>query len=161
MSVHRLCSTFLEVKVTNILSKQCNFSFVYCALRIKLILQKRNNLENLCCKETSIFFFLFVDGESFSKSVKQSRIIHQAFSSFLYNSGTQASECPYSIGGAWVAQSVEHPTMAQVMISACGFQPVLGSVLTAQSLESALDSVFPSVRPLLSLCLCLSKINKH
>ena len=50
---------------------------------------------------------------------------------------------------AWVAQSVKGPTSAQVMISQLmGLSPVSGSVLTAQSLEPALDSVSPS----LSLC---------
>ena len=53
--------------------------------------------------------------------------------------------------GAWVAQSVKYLTSAQVMISRfVSSSPVLGSVLTAQSLEPALDSV-----PL-SLSLCLS-----
>ena len=51
--------------------------------------------------------------------------------------------------GAWVAQSVELPTLAQVTISRFGaLSPTSGSVLTAQSLEPALDSVSPS----LSLC---------
>ena len=44
--------------------------------------------------------------------------------------------------GAWVAQSVKRPTSAQVMISwSVGSSPVSGSVLTAQSLEPASDSV--------------------
>ena len=47
--------------------------------------------------------------------------------------------------GAWVAQSVERPTSTQVMISRLvGSSPTLGSVLTAQSLEPALDSGSPS-----------------
>ena len=63
--------------------------------------------------------------------------------------------------GAWVAQSVEHPTSAQVMISRfVSSSPASGSVLTAQSLEPASDSVSPSLSapPLLMLCLsvCLS-----
>ena len=38
--------------------------------------------------------------------------------------------------GAWVAHLVEHPTLAQVMISRfTSSNPVSGSVLTAQSLE--------------------------
>ena len=46
----------------------------------------------------------------------------------------------------WVAQSVKRPTSAQVMISwFVGLSPVLGSVLTAQSLEPASDSVSPSL----------------
>ena len=46
--------------------------------------------------------------------------------------------------GAWVTQSVEHLTSAQVTISRflC-LSPVSGFVLTAQSLEPALDSMSP------------------
>ena len=59
-----------------------------------------------------------------------------------------------------MAQSVERPTLAQVMIS--GFvssSPTSGYVLTAQSLEPASDSVSPSLSasPLLVLCLSLSQ----
>ena len=60
--------------------------------------------------------------------------------------------------GTWVAQWVEHLTSAQVMISLLmSSSPASGSVLTAQSLEPASDSVSPSlsVPPLLTLCLCL------
>ena len=59
--------------------------------------------------------------------------------------------------GAWVAQSVKHPISAQVMISRfTGSSPTLGSVLTAQSLEPASDSVSPSLSaPLLALCISL------
>ena len=55
--------------------------------------------------------------------------------------------------GAWVAQLVKRPTLAQVMISRfMGLSLMSGSVLTAQSLEFVLDSV-----PLpLSLSLSLS-----
>ena len=68
--------------------------------------------------------------------------------------------------GAWVAQSVERPTSAQVMISqSVSSSPALGSVPTAQSLEPVSDSVSPSLSapPPLTLCLSLSlsKINKH
>ena len=58
--------------------------------------------------------------------------------------------------GAWVAQSVKHPTSAQVMISQLvSSSPALGSVLTAQSLEPSSDYVSPSLSapPLLMLCL--------
>ena len=45
-----------------------------------------------------------------------------------------------------MAQSVEPLTSAQVMISwLMGLSPVWGSVLTAQSLEPASDSVSPSL----------------
>ena len=66
--------------------------------------------------------------------------------------------------GAWVAQWVKRPTLAQVMISQfVSLSPVLGSVLTAQSLEPASDSVSPSLSlPLPDLhSVSLSKINKH
>ena len=62
--------------------------------------------------------------------------------------------------GAWVAQLVERPTLAQVMISRfTGSSPSSGSVLTAQNLEPASDSVSPSLfaPPLLALCLSLSQ----
>ena len=64
---------------------------------------------------------------------------------------------------AWVVQSVELPTLAQVMISwFVGSSPKSGSVLTAQSLQPASDSVSPSVSapPLLMLCLFLSLSQK-
>ena len=49
-------------------------------------------------------------------------------------------------GGACVAQSVERPTSAQVMISRfVSSSPASGSVLTDQSLEPASDSVSPSL----------------
>ena len=47
-----------------------------------------------------------------------------------------------------MAQSVKQPTSAQVMISRLeGSSPVSGSVLTAQSLKPASDSVSPSLCP--------------
>ena len=59
-------------------------------------------------------------------------------------------------GDAWVAQSVKHPTSAQVMISRfVGSSHTSGSVLTAQSLEPASDSVCLSVCLSLSLSLSL------
>lgn len=52
-----------------------------------------------------------------------------------------------------MAQSVERPTSVQVMISQLvSSSPSSSSVLTTQSLDSALDSVSPS--------LSLSRINK-
>ena len=48
--------------------------------------------------------------------------------------------------GAWVAQSVKHLTSAQVMISqSVSSSPASGSVLKAQRLEPASDSVSPSL----------------
>ena len=62
-----------------------------------------------------------------------------------------------------MAQSVEHLTSVQVMISHDLTDPTWGSVLTAQSLEVALDSVSPSLStpPPLMLCLSLSVKNKQ
>ena len=65
--------------------------------------------------------------------------------------------------GAWVAQLIKRLTSAQVMISwFVGSSSALGSVLTAQILEPASDSVSPSLSapPPLVLCLCLSLRNK-
>ena len=65
--------------------------------------------------------------------------------------------------GAWVAQSVGHPTSAQVMVSwFVSSSPVLGSVLRALSLEPASDSVSPplSAPPIFMLCLSPSLNNK-
>ena len=62
-----------------------------------------------------------------------------------------------------MVQSVEHLTLAHVTISRfVGSSPTSGSVLTARSLEPALDSVSPSlsVSPLAhALSRCLSKTN--
>ena len=62
-----------------------------------------------------------------------------------------------------MAQSVGYPTSAQAMISRfVGSSPASGSVLTAQSLDPALDSVSPSLSdpPMLMLSLSLSLDNK-
>ena len=59
-----------------------------------------------------------------------------------------------------MAQSVERPTSAQVMISQfMSSSPASGSVLTARSLEPASESVSPSLSapPQLALCLSLSQ----
>ena len=56
---------------------------------------------------------------------------------------------PPSGWGAWVAQSVKHLISAQVMIThSVSSSPALGSVLIAQSLEPASDSVSPSLSAL-------------
>ena len=67
-----------------------------------------------------------------------------------------------------MAQLVKHPTSTQVMISwLINSSPALGSVLTAQGLEPASDSVSPSLSapPPFTLCLSvspsLSLKNKH
>ena len=68
------------------------------------------------------------------------------------------------VWGTWVAQSVKRPTLAQVMISwFVSSSHMSGSMLTAQSLEPASDSVSPSLSapPLLMLARVLSFKNKH
>ena len=81
----------------------------------------------------------------------------------LLGSITVDSKNEVECQGPWVAHSVERPTSAQVMISRfVGSSPASGSVLTARSLEPALDSVSPSLSapPPLMLCLPLSFKNK-
>ena len=57
-----------------------------------------------------------------------------------------------------MAQLVKRPTSAQVMISqSVSSSPMSGFVLSAQSLEPALDSVSPSLSAPPPLVLCLSK----
>ena len=61
-------------------------------------------------------------------------------------------------GDAWVAQSVKFPTLAKVMIS--GFvssSPASVSVLIAQSVEPASDSVSPSLFAPSLFMLCVSQ----
>ena len=62
-----------------------------------------------------------------------------------------------------MAQVVQHPTLAQVMISQfVGSSPTSGSVLTVQGLEPALDSVSPSLSaPPLACVLSLSLSLSH
>ena len=62
--------------------------------------------------------------------------------------------------GTWVAQSVKCPTSAQVMVSQFVVSsPMSGSVLTAQSLEPASDSVCVSLS--LSLpCSCSASLSQ-
>ena len=58
--------------------------------------------------------------------------------------------------------SVKHPTLGQVMIlQSMSLSPVSGSVLTAQSLDPALDSVSPSLSALPCLCSLQSLKNKR
>ena len=64
------------------------------------------------------------------------------------------------IRGTWVVQSVGRLTSAQVVILwLVSLSPALGSVLMAQRLEPALDSVSSSLSapPLLVLCFSLSQ----
>ena len=69
----------------------------------------------------------------------------------------------YETWGIWVAQSVEHPALAQVIISLfVSLSPVSGSVLTAQSLELLQILCLPVCLPHpCSGCLSLSLKNKH
>ena len=65
-----------------------------------------------------------------------------------YNLRMTDSSPPKSVipWGIWVTQSIGSPTSAQVMISwLVSSSPASGSVVTAQSLEPALDSVSPSL----------------
>ena len=68
------------------------------------------------------------------------------------------------MGATWLAQLVKRPTSAPVMISQfVNLSPALGSVLTAQSLEPASDSVSPSLSspsPACALSLSLSLSQK-
>ena len=65
--------------------------------------------------------------------------------------------------GTWAAKLVKLPTLAQVMVSwLMSLSPALGSVLTCQSLDLALDSVSPPSLPLPCLCsVSLSLKSKH
>ena len=76
----------------------------------------------------------------------------------------QAESIEKALRGTWVAQLVKlSPTLALVMISQLmSLSPASGSVLTAQNLEPASDSVSPSLSApsLLMLCLSLSLKNE-
>ena len=66
-----------------------------------------------------------------------------------------------NLRGTWVAQLFNHPAPAQVMISQfVGWNTMSGSMLTAQSLEPASDSVSPSFSAPPPLALCLSLKNE-
>ena len=70
----------------------------------------------------------------------------QTFTGCLCYTRPSTSIKDIEMKGAWVAQSVKCPTSAQVVILRfMGLSPASGSVLTAQSLEPALDSVSPSL----------------
>ena len=63
--------------------------------------------------------------------------------------------------GAWVARSVKCLTSAEVMISwSVSSSPTSGSVLTVQSLDPALDSVYHPPTPHSSPTRALSLKNK-
>ena len=89
------------------------------------------------------------------------------------NPGTDFTYLKLAFGrGAWMPQSTEGPTLAQLMISwftssSPPSRSMSGSVLTVQTREPAWDSVSPplSARPPFSLSLplslSLSKLDKH
>ena len=93
-------------------------------------------------------------------SLSQSVFKSPAYSKKLPPKSTKSPSLSIiSSRGAWVAQSVKPPTSAQVMISQfVSSSLALGSVLTAQSLDPASDSVSPSlsVPSLFMLCCALS-----
>ena len=67
----------------------------------------------------------------------------------------------WMLRGAWVAQSVKHPTSAQVTISqSVSSSPASGSGLIAQSLEPVSKSVSPSLFAPPPFMLCLSLTQK-
>ena len=73
------------------------------------------------------------------------------------NPGTEVTKKSSVGGGAWVTPSVKRLTSAQVMISwFMDSSPAWGSVLAAQSLEPASESVSPSVCPSPACALSLS-----
>ena len=90
-----------------------------------------------------------------------SRESGECICSHLVSLGIIAVQEISCLWGAWVAQWVKRPTSAQVMISRfVSSSPAWGSVLTARSLETASDSVSPSLSAPLLLMLCLSLKNK-
>ena len=108
---------------------------------------------NFCClSQPNLLYFCVAALENTSGFLKYGKPDHWIRLPMLKNSQWQ---------GAWVAQSVECPTSAQVMISQfVGSSTALGSVPIAQSLKPSSDSVSPSLSHPLSLCLCLWKMNK-
>ena len=79
-------------------------------------------------------------------------------SSLCQTKAGQALSLKLTNRGTWVAQSVKRPTSAQVMISQfLSSTSTLSSVLTAQSLEPASDSVSLSFSALPPFMLCLSQ----
>ena len=117
-------------------------------------------------KLTHACLFLFSFCYQQAESTWFKRIYHQiSLSLFPHGKKRDSNNSPkIKRRAAWVALAAGHPTSAQVMISRfLSSSPASGSVPTAQSLEPASDSVFPSLSappPLtLTLSLSLSKIN--
>ena len=92
----------------------------------------------------------------FSKILTHTKLENNYLDSMVSGQGVSKETSKDNSQGACVAQSVGHSTSAQVMISRfVSSSPVLGSVLTAQSLEPASDSVSPSLSAPPPLVLCL------
>ena len=81
--------------------------------------------------------------------------------SFLFTMGITIILENTAQGGAWVAQSVRRPTLAQVMISrSVSLSSASGSGLMAQSLEPVSDSVSLSLTLPRSCSVSLCRKNK-
>ena len=79
-------------------------------------------------------------------------LVDKQKANYRFKYGNRKQMIRENLGGAWVAQSVEHLTLAQVTVSRfVGSSPMSGSVLTARSLKPALDSL--SAPPLFTFCL--------
>ena len=100
----------------------------------------------VCCHSTTHIFgntLMFLAGKKLGRIIQR---LKKREGNFQFHLEGIAS---WSTWDTWVAQLVKHLTLAQVMISrSVGSSPASGSVLTAQSLEPASDSV----SPFLSLC---------
>ena len=79
----------------------------------------------------------------------------------MWERGVREGDMRRTSQGTQVAPSVKCPPLAQVMIlQFMGSRPAWGSVLTAQSLEPASDSVSPPLSaPVPLVCPPLSKIS--
>ena len=121
-------------------------------------LQRRlgDQASGFCLEETKPFY-LFFKRERESRSGRRAEGEGKRIFSGLHAQGTWIAQ------GTCVAQSLEHPTSARVTISQFMSSSLAsGSMLTAQSLEPASDSVSPSLSapPLLTHCLSLSLKSK-
>ena len=130
--------------------RKIQFTLLYCVEK------------DLCVSESAWFKHTFRDRLHVSRS-PESHSEHVCFhqlgfkaTTASYLMGSLRNSQKFSLRGAWVAQSVKCPTSAPVKISRfMRSSPASGSVLTAQSLEPASDSVSPSVTALPPLTLCL------
>ena len=106
---------------------------------------------------------LLIGGNDGAKNSTENTVVtgvHVVMNHYLQETSFTKEAYKKYLRGAWVAQSVKRLTSAQVMISrSVSSSPVSGSVLTAQNLEPASDSVSPSLSasPPFLLCLSLSQ----